>query len=142
MPNIELLHTISQSSFEEIVAYISLFDLDNRALQKQEFAAVSHQQNIIAFGRIKEHPTCSELCSLGVTEPKRLQGFGKTVVQALIKKATQPLFLVCIIPDYFKPLGFEICENYPIEIAEKLRYCTDELVVPEKYVVMQYKPKV
>ncbi len=142
MPNVELLQTIPQLMFEEIVAHISSFDLDNRALQKHEFVAVSCQKNIIAFGRIKEHSTCSELCSLGVLEPKRLKGFGKKVVQALINKATQPLFLVCIIPDYFKPMGFEICEKYPMEIAQKLRYCTNELVVPEKYVVMQYKTKV
>lgn len=79
------------------------------------------------------------MCSLGVIEPERLKGVGKQLVQALIQKADSPLFLVCIIPSFFSPFGFITVSEYPEEMQEKLNYCTSELVVPEKYIVMKYQ---
>ena len=93
---------------------------------------------LVGFGRIRQRENCYELCSLGVIEPERLKGVGKQLVQALIKKAGKPLYLVCIIPEYFKPFGFVVVEEYPEAMQEKLNYCISELVVPEKYVVMKY----
>ena len=57
--------------------------------------------------------------------------------QALIEKTNQTIYLVCIIPEYFENFGFTICNSYPEEINDKLKYCTESLVVPEKYVVMR-----
>lgn len=94
---------------------------------------------MVGFGRIRNRENCCELCSLGVTEPERLKGIGKQLVQSLIKQAKQPLYLVCIIPAYFEPFGFDEVEEYPEAMQEKLNYCTSELVVPEKYVVMKFK---
>lgn len=59
-------------------------------------------------------------------------------MKELVLKAEQPLYLVCIIPEFFKPFGFEVVELYPIELSEKLNYCTSELVVKETYVVMKH----
>ena len=56
----------------------------------------------------------------------------------LILKSSKPLFLVCIIPEFFTPFGFEIVPEYPEAMQEKLNYCTSELVVPETYVVMKF----
>lgn len=135
----QICHQITNNNFEQIQKHILQFELDNRNLKAKQFLCIKNKHQVIAFGRIREHTTCSELCSLGVTEPKRLQGFGGQLVKALIKKATKPLYLVCIIPDYFKSFGFRITTNYPIEIQEKLDYCMAELVVPETYVVMEYE---
>jgi len=93
---------------------------------------------LVGFGRIRRRENCYELCSLGVIEPERLKGVGKQLVQSLIRTAKQPLYLVCIIPEYFKPFGFVVVDEYPESMHEKLNYCTSELVVPEKYVVMKY----
>lgn len=109
-------------------------------LLPEEFVAIENENSIVGFGRIREHLSCSELCSLGVIEPKRLIGHGKQLVNALIKKATKSLYLVCIIPDYFRPFGFEIVTVYPPEMQEKIDYCASELSVPEKYVVMKFYP--
>jgi N-acetylglutamate synthase-like GNAT family acetyltransferase len=73
-----------------------------------------------------------------VIEKKRFNGIAKALIEARIKIATQPIYLVCIIPDYFKKLGFSIVDQYPAEIADKLNYCSAELMVPEPYVVMKY----
>ena len=93
---------------------------------------------LLGFGRIRKHNGCDEFCSLGVVESKRYTGIAKELILARLKIATQPVYLVCIIPEYFKLLGFEIVNDYPPEIANKLDYCTSELVVEEKYVVMKH----
>lgn len=96
---------------------------------------------MLGFGRIRKHNGCDEFCSLGVVEKNRFNGIAKLLIEARIKIATQQIYLVTINPDYFMKLGFEITDEYPEEIADKLNYCTKELVVPEKYVVMKYQKK-
>jgi len=128
----------NNNEFEQIKNYIQQFELDNRELNQNQFLIAISQNTIIGFGRIREYHNCSELCSLGVIEPERFKGIGKALSKALIAKATQKLYLVCIIPDYFTKLGFEICYNYPPELENKIDYCTSMLVVKETYVAMQY----
>ena len=103
-----------------------------------QFLVAKKNDELIGFGRIRKHNGCDEFCSLGVLESKRFNGIAKLLIEARIKIATQPIYLVCIIPNYFEPLGFKTVEDYPPEMADKLNYCTSELVVPEKYVVMKY----
>lgn len=121
-----------------IVNYIREFDLDDRDLQVHQFLVAKENDEIVGFGRIRKHYGCDEFCSLGVIEKKRFKGIAKKLIEARIKIATQPIYLVCIIPDYFKKLGFQIVDQYPEEIADKLNYCSAELMVPETYVVMKY----
>ena len=103
-----------------------------------QFLVSKENNELIGFGRIRKRKGCFELCSLGVAEPKRLQGIGKQLVKELVLMSQQPLYLVCIIPDFFIPLGFNPVSIYPSSMQEKLDYCTSELVVPEKYVVMKF----
>jgi len=134
-----MIQNTDDSLFELIKTYIQNFELDNRELLKEEFLVATSNHELVGFGRIRQRDNCSELCSLGVIEPERLKGVGKQLVQALIQKATEPLYLVCIIPTFFEPFGFVVVEEYPEAMQEKLNYCTSELVVPEKYVVMKFK---
>lgn len=121
---------------EQVKEYIHDFELDDRTLHYSQFLVALQNNEIIGFGRIREHEGCSELCSLGVIHPERNKGVGKALTKALITKAKQPLYLVCIIPHFFTPAGFVICDQYPPQLKAKLDYCTNELVVPETYVVM------
>lgn len=127
----------SLSQFEEVKKHIHTFELDNRELKASEFLIEQNGSELLGFGRIREYAGFSELCSLGVMENKRSKGVGKKLCQALIAKSTQPLYLVCIIPDYFSALGFSICKDYPAAIQNKLEYCTGSLPVEETYVVMK-----
>ena len=129
----------SESDFEKIKQHIAEFELDNRDLQQHQFLVAKEKNELLGFGRIRKHNGCDEFCSLGVLEEKRFNGIAKELILARIKIATQPIYLVCIIPDYFEKLGFKIVEKYPPEIADKLHYCTSELAVPENYVVMKYQ---
>lgn len=133
-----VINSPDEKDFVLIKKYIHDFELDNRALEKEQFLVAKQQGNLVGFGRIREYEGSSELCSLGVIEPERNRGIGRELTIKLIQKATRDLFLVCIIPDFFIPLGFVEVTNYPDELGNKLHYCTSELVVPETYVVMKY----
>lgn len=124
------------AQFDLIKQYIADFELDNRELNPSQFTIATLNNTLLGFGRIREHADCSELCSLGVIEPERYKGIGRALVAALICRATQPLYLACIIPHYFEPFGFKTCDTYPEAMADKLRYCTEDLPVPETYHIM------
>lgn len=128
----------SVSDFELIKGFIKQFELDNRELKNDEFLVAKQNNELLGFGRVRQHNNCSELCSLGVIETERLKGIGKRLVKELTNKSPNNLYLVCIIPDFFKPLGFTVVNQYPQAMQQKLDYCTSELVVPETYVVMKY----
>jgi N-acetylglutamate synthase-like GNAT family acetyltransferase len=128
-----------ESDFEKIKTYIEAFELDNRALHYQQFLVAKESDTLLGFVRIRKHRSCDEFCSLGVIETKRFHGIAKELVMALIKNATQPIYLACIIPEFFEKLGFTIVDEFPAEMADKLHYCISELLVPEKYVVMKYQ---
>lgn len=123
--------------FPVVKKLIAEFCLDNNDLRPEQFLVAKFEGEIVGFGRIRQYPACNELCSLGVIENLRLKGIGRQLTRALIKKATLPLYLVAIIPDFFSKLGFIEIDDFPSEIGNKLKYCTEALPVPETYVVMQ-----
>lgn len=129
----------SAQQFSEITRLIGQFELDERGLQSTQFLVALSEDTLLGFGRIRNYDGCSELCSLGVVEPQRHKGIGSQLVQKLIQKAQLPLYLVCIIPEFFEPLGFKHTAEYPRELGEKLDYCREALSVPEEYVVMKYE---
>jgi N-acetylglutamate synthase-like GNAT family acetyltransferase len=128
--------TPTENEFLLIRNYIEQFELDDRDLKQEEFTAAFRENELVGFGRLRFHSDCTELCSLGVVTQYRRKGIGKGVVKELIKRAEKNIHLVCIIPEYFSPFGFQIAENFPASIQNKIDYCTSELVVPEKYVAM------
>lgn len=112
--------------------------MDDRCLEREQFLVAKYEDEILGFGRIRKHNGCDEFCSLGVVESKRFKGIAKALILARIAISTQPIYLVCIIPEFFESLGFEIVTEYPYVMQDKLDYCMSELTVPEPYVVMKY----
>ncbi len=132
-----ILQTPAVADFQEICACISKFELDDRELKREEFCAAYYNKQLLGFGRLRKHKECMEICSLGVLPPFRGKGIGKSIATALIKKATTPVYVVCIIPDFFKHVGFKQVQTVPFSIQEKLIYCSDTLLVEETYVAMR-----
>jgi|ERR1700741_2808653 len=127
----------TDADLSEIRSCITEFRLDDEGIQTEQFLVAKYKGELVGFGRIREHENCSELCSLGVIEPERNKGVGTLLTQHLLKKAKQELYLVCIIPGFFLPHGFQITKNYPEPLAKKLYRCETVLSVPEEYVVMK-----
>ena len=128
--------TPSKEEFLQIRNYIQQFELDDRNLKQEEFTAAFRENELVGFGRLRQHSDSIELCSLGVVAQHRRKGIGKSIVKELIKRAEKDIHLVCIIPEFFSPFGFKIREIFPASIQNKIDYCTSELVVPEVYVAM------
>ncbi|MDF2436005.1 MAG: Acetyltransferase domain [Bacteroidota bacterium] len=126
----------SDTEFQPIIDHIKEYELDDRDLKPEQFLAAYTDNGLAGFGRLKHHPDCYELCSLGVITPLRHKGIGKAIVAGLIKRCPEDLYLTCIIPSFFEPFGFITTENPPESILKKLEYCTNCLCVPEKYVAM------
>jgi len=129
--------TPSDKEFSEICALIKEYELDNRNLQQHEFTLALQNNQLIAFGRLRKHPDCMELCSVGVLKTCRNKGAGSALVENIISNATLPVYVVCIIPHFFARFGFKPIVDYPQSIKEKINYCTNELIVPETYLVMK-----
>jgi N-acetylglutamate synthase-like GNAT family acetyltransferase len=129
----------TDKEFAEICFFINEFELDNRDLKKEQFIIALRDNSLVGFGRLREHVDCMELCSLGVITNYRLQGLGKAITAKLIENSSKDIYLVCIIPDFFTPLGFEKVNHYPPSIHDKIHYCTQKLIVPETYVAMVLK---
>ncbi len=127
----------TDKEFQQICGYIHEFELDNRVLLRSEFTAAFLNNELVGFARLREHYNCIELCSLGVVIPNRRQGIGRGIVKELINKMSESIYLVCIIPEFFSPFGFNVVNKYPAPIQDKLDYCLNELIVPETYVVMK-----
>jgi N-acetylglutamate synthase-like GNAT family acetyltransferase len=131
------IRNCTPADFELVKTYIREFELDDRQLRPEEFLILYVDGKFAGFGRVREHEGFSEMCSTGILPSERKKGYGALLLKALEKKARQPVYLVCIIPAYFEKLGFEICENYPEGMRDKLNYCITGLPVEEKYVVMR-----
>jgi N-acetylglutamate synthase-like GNAT family acetyltransferase len=118
---------------------ISEFELDDAGFEIPQFLVAEKDERIVGIGRIREHAECSEAATLGVDNDKRLKGVGAKLFGAMVEKAKQQhaLYLVCVIPEFFFPFGFEIVEDYPYPMKDKLMRCETQLAVPEKYVVMK-----
>lgn len=129
----------SDKQFDAICKFIKQYELDNRDLKKEQFIVAVDDFEVLGFGRLRQHADCMELCSLGVVTSHRMRGIGKAIVEELIRSTKDIIYLVCIIPDFFEPLGFYTVEQYPASVQNKINYCTQELAVPETYVGMVFQ---
>ena len=128
--------TPTDTEFIDVCVLIDEYELDNRNLYKNEFTIALLNNKLVAFGRLREHNDCKELCSIGVIKKHRTQKIGSSLIKHMINNVPAPIYVVCIIPEYFKKFGFKITRNYPLSIKNKMDYCTNDLPVPETYVAM------
>ncbi len=127
-PNTEEFTWIQQSVKE--------LELDDRNMAAEQFLIAKKGTELLGYIRIRHYEGFSELSTLGVPAPHRLKGIAASLVNSFVERSSSRLYLVCIIPDFFSKLGFEICSDYPTELQQKLNYCRGSLPVEETYVVM------
>lgn len=135
---------ISSASIDDIPSIAKVVEqlqLDSLHLNHEQFIVAKLNMKIIGFGRLRNHADALELCSLGVLPEYRNQGIARLLVSGLLDRAgEQPVYVVCIIPDYFKKLGFAETTSFPESLQAKINYCTTILGgcdAGENYVVMR-----
>ena len=99
------------------------FDLDCEDLKWNQFIVAKKNDNIIGFGRLRKYPECAEVATVGVIAEERKNGIGSLMVKELIRTASSEVFVTCVIPDFFKKLGFQIVKQYPPVLQKKVDFC-------------------
>jgi N-acetylglutamate synthase-like GNAT family acetyltransferase len=114
--------------FPEIIEILEEINLDMEDLEPAQFVVGVLNDTVVGVGRIRSHDSCFELCSIGVLEEHRGKGFGKGIVQLLLKNCNeQKSYVVTDIPAFFEKFGFAITNELPDEIAAKRQMCISEL---------------
>ncbi len=100
---------------------IEQLQLDSLHLNHEQFIVAKYQERIIGFGRLRQYPDALELCSLGVLPDYRNNGISRLLVSSLLDRAGEKsVYVVCIIPDYFKKFGFAETTAFPESLKEKI----------------------
>jgi len=102
-------HTVSLASADDL-AFIRdtllRLGLDTEDLKPQQFIVVRNQGRPVAFGRIKPYRKTYELGGIVVIEEEQGKGWGRLVVQELIRRFPQDeVYVVTVLPQFFEKLG-------------------------------------
>jgi len=128
----------SLAQFEEVKKYVEKFWLDNDNMQPEQFRILLDDSKLVAFGRLRKNNDATELCSLGVLEEYRHHGMGSALVKHLLSIASSDVYVVCVIPGFFKKQGFNTVTEFPSSIQKKRDLCVNHYHVGIPYEVMRF----
>jgi len=131
----------NEQEFEQVKELVKEFWLDDSAMQPQQFSVLYDNENVIAFGRLREHVDATELCTMGVAKDFQKKGYGEKMVQHLQSIANRDVYLVTVIPDFFAKIDFNTVEIYPESLKKKVDRCSSDFHVGETYHVMKWEKK-
>jgi N-acetylglutamate synthase-like GNAT family acetyltransferase len=126
------------AEYEVVRKYIDEFWLDKAYMHKGQFRILLFNGAIAAFARIKKHRSCTELCTLGVVKKLRGRHIGMVIVNGILAGIKKEVYIVTVIPDYFRKIGFHFAKEFPVIIRKKLDNCRNNYSVGETYRVMKW----
>ena len=103
-----------------IVKMIGEFHLDYEHLEPGQFIVVEENGLVVGFGRLKPYPDATELGCVGVLHSRRRQGVGRLIVDELLRRGPDEVWITTDLPDYFRPMGFTESGEIPPSIRQKL----------------------
>lgn len=115
------------------------FNLDIDDLKAEEFLVAKKENRIVGFGRLKRHNGFEEISTVGVIKEERMNGVGKVILEGLIKQAKGEIYLITMIPDFFKQFDFEAINIFPEELKAKEKICKMHTCNCEDVTVMKFK---
>ncbi len=127
----------SEEDWSEVVRLAEDINLDRRAMRPGEFMVCKRDGMMLGIGRIRQHPDCKELCTLGVVEAYRGLGIGTALVRHLLEGVKEPVYVVTDVPGYFKRLGFEPNDTNLFSLNEKRRICLSELSCSDPVIMIK-----
>lgn len=133
-----LIRPAKETEMDQVRELALKFDLDSEDMPYEEFLVAEGDQKLIGLVRIKDNKDCFELCSLGVLKEKQKLGIGKKLVEAVIEKQPDNLYLATIIPEYFAKFGFIKVDHSPKCMKKDPAWC-EGCPAPEKCTVMKYE---
>lgn len=114
----------SEADFKIILKEAKKFALDCDNIYPGQFIVARQGDEIAGFARIKTHDDCIELSTLGVLLPFRGCGTGRQLIRQLLKTTpAKKIYLVTVIPDYFRKSGFRVSNEIPVSLKTKKEDC-------------------
>lgn len=113
-------------------------NLDDAGMTPEQFMVCMSGDMVRGIGRIQQHAECLELCSLGVDEPFRGQGIGRSLVVALLHGLHDTVYVVTDIPAYFAKLGFLPSAAVMPSLEDKRRRCIEQLACNEPLIMERH----
>jgi N-acetylglutamate synthase-like GNAT family acetyltransferase len=98
-------------------------DLDCEGMDLSEFTIARKGKEIIGFGRLKRYDVCLEASTIGVIKEEQGKGIGSMIVNELLKRSTEDLYLICVIPAFFERFGFAEVNVFPDVLLKKCEFC-------------------
>jgi N-acetylglutamate synthase-like GNAT family acetyltransferase len=127
IPEAYSIQRAADKDWGQIVDLVEVLNLDSYDMYTSQFMLCQKGAKILGIGRIKAHPDCLELCTLGVDPSHRGKGIGKALVSSLLEGVTGPVCVVTEIPGYFEKLGFKQVDISIQSLQRKKEICTTQL---------------
>lgn len=119
------IRSATNRDMPSIVRMIGEFQLDYENLQPEQFIVVEDGDVMVGFGRLQPCADATELGCVGVLHERRKQGIGKLIVDELIRRGPQEIWITTDMPEYFRTLGFAEAMQIPNSIKKKLERFRD-----------------
>lgn len=106
-----------------IIGLISLVSGDLEEIYPYQFVVATNEEGIlVGCGRLRDFHYFDEIASIAVDKEYRNQDIGRQIVEALIDRSENPLFLMCEnhTVKFFEKFGFKRLESMPRELISKL----------------------
>jgi N-acetylglutamate synthase-like GNAT family acetyltransferase len=97
--------------------------LDTRNASYRDFLVAKAEGNIIGFGRLKRHGTFVEMGTFDVLREYRGQGVGHLLMNHLLEKANDDVYLLTTIPDYAYRFNFSMLAKVPHYVQQQFDDC-------------------
>lgn len=118
------LRDATEKDMPQIDAIALKFDLDSNDTNYKQFIVADDNGKIAGFGRLIRRENALELGTIGVTEEYRNKGIGKMIVNELVKRADEDLYITTLIPAYFEKFDFKKLDTpAPSSMIRKKEWC-------------------
>lgn len=117
--SVNITADISEQDFDQIKVLADRKELDFTDVRKEQFFAIHDDDNVIGFARIRNREGIKELCTVGVKKACRNKGIGAELI-GFATHREKDLYVITIIPDYFKKFGFVEIYDIPSVFNDKL----------------------
>ena len=114
------LRTAVMTDMPIIVKMIGEFCLDFEELHPEQFVVADEDGKMLGFGRLKSYDDAVEMGCLGVLHERRNQGIGRMIIDELVRRGPDTIWVTTDLPGYLSPLGFQETDDMPDSIARKL----------------------
>jgi len=105
-----------------ILDLLQALELAYPAMDLSRFWVGEWNGEIVAAAELKDLDTCSLLSAVGVREEFQGQGFGRTLVDWVVRETRRPVYLYTLVPGFFRKAGFRDATSLPEDLPPRSTY--------------------